>query len=54
MQIPSGKHRLRVQVTSGESASDKNGAVTGEFASGKESLLRITFNKHGEMNLSLQ
>ena len=53
MQVPPGKHRLRVQVTSG-ATPDQSGTVAGAFASGQESVLRIAFNKHGEMNLSLQ
>jgi eukaryotic-like serine/threonine-protein kinase len=52
MQISPGNHRLRVQVTSGAATYDQS--TTGEFASGQENVLRINFNKHGEMNLSLQ
>ena len=80
MQVPPGKHRLRVRVTSGADADAATGAakapsgasaalptavpdvptydqsafVDGEFASGKESVLQITVNKRGEINLSLQ
>jgi serine/threonine-protein kinase len=54
MQISPGKHRLRVQVTSDVATYDQSATVTGEFASGQENVLRINFNKHGEMNLSLQ
>src|ERR1019366_3691826 len=50
MQLSPGKHRLRVQVTSGGTAYDQSGTVAGEFASGKENVLRINFNKRGEMN----
>jgi hypothetical protein len=53
MQVSPGKHRLRVQVTSGVTP-DQSATVVGEFASGQENVLRITFDKHGEMNLSLQ
>jgi hypothetical protein len=49
-----GKHRLRVQVTSDEANYDQSATVTGAFTSGQENLLRITFDKHGEINLSLQ
>jgi len=54
MQVSPGKHLLRVQVTSEVASYDQSAAVTGEFASGQENVLRINFNKHGEMNLSLQ
>ncbi|MGD0792609.1 MAG: protein kinase [Terriglobales bacterium] len=54
MQVSPGKHSLRVQVTSDGASYDQSATVAGEFASGKENVLRINFNKHGEMNLSLQ
>jgi eukaryotic-like serine/threonine-protein kinase len=54
MQVSPGKHLLRVQVTSEVASYDQSAAVAGEFASGQENVLRINFNKHGEMNLSLQ
>jgi serine/threonine protein kinase len=52
MQIPPGKHHLRVTITSGANSSDQS--VTGDFSSGNEKLLRIFFDKRGEMNLSLE
>jgi serine/threonine-protein kinase len=52
MQIQPGSHHLRVQVTSGAHSSDQ--IVTGEFSSGSEKLLQISFDKRGEMNLNLQ
>ncbi|MGA2021800.1 MAG: protein kinase [Candidatus Sulfotelmatobacter sp.] len=52
MQITPGKHRFRVQVTSGTNSSDQ--IVTGDFASGNEKLLRISFDKRGEMTLNLE
>ncbi len=52
MQITPGKHRFRVQVTSGTNSSDQ--IVTGDFASGNEKLLRISFDNRGEMNLNLE
>jgi serine/threonine protein kinase len=54
VQIPPGKHSLRVQVVSAADSYDQSGTVASEFASGKEAMLRITFNKRREMNLSLQ
>jgi len=70
MQVSSGKHRLRVRVTSGTDAEvptdpttetpttvpiyDQSAFVDGEFASGKENVLQITFNKRGEINLALK
>jgi serine/threonine-protein kinase len=54
MQIPPGKHRLRVRVESGANSYDQSGDVAGEFASGKENMLHISFSKHGEMQLNLQ
>jgi serine/threonine-protein kinase len=52
MQITPGTHHFRVQVTSGTNSSDQ--IVTGDFASGNEKLLRISFDKRGEMNLNLE
>jgi serine/threonine protein kinase len=55
VQIPPGKHLLRVQVTpSSDASGDKSATITGEFASSAEKLLRVQFDKRGEMNLSLQ
>jgi eukaryotic-like serine/threonine-protein kinase len=54
MQVSPGKHRLRVRVTSDVPTYDQSAFVEGEFTSGQENVLRITFNKHGEINLSLQ
>jgi|HubBroStandDraft_2_1064218.scaffolds.fasta_scaffold08712_2 tRNA A-37 threonylcarbamoyl transferase component Bud32 len=54
MEMSPGQHRLRVQVTSDEANYDQSATVEGAFASGQENLLRITFDKHGEINLSLQ
>jgi serine/threonine-protein kinase len=53
-QIPPGKHRLRVRVACGADSYDQSGTVAGEFASGRETMLRINFDKHGGMLLSLQ
>jgi serine/threonine-protein kinase len=52
MQIPAGTHHLRVQITAGENSSDQS--VTGDFSSGSEKLLRVFFDKRGEMNLNLE
>jgi len=54
LQLAPGRHRVRIRVVSGVDSYDQSGAVAGEFASGKEKVLRIHFNKRGEMNLSLQ
>jgi eukaryotic-like serine/threonine-protein kinase len=54
VQVPPGKHLLRVEVASGGAISNQSAMVTGEFASGRENVLRINFDKHGKMNLSLQ
>jgi serine/threonine protein kinase len=53
-QISAGKHRLRVRVASAADSYDQSGTVAGEFASGKESRLRISFSKQGAIQLSLQ
>jgi serine/threonine protein kinase len=53
IQIPSGHHQLKVQVLSDPNSTDHSGAVAGDFTSGKETMLKIHFDKHGEMNLSL-
>jgi hypothetical protein len=55
MQIPPGKHLLKVQISSGVDLSDQRAAtIEGTFASGKETMLRINFDNRGQMNLSLQ
>jgi serine/threonine-protein kinase len=54
MQVAPGKHSLRVRVTSDEATYDRSATVAGVFSSGQENVLRINFDKHGEMNLSLQ
>jgi serine/threonine protein kinase len=54
MQMVPGKHRLRVRVTSAAEGYERSDTVAGEFASGKELLLRVSFDKHGEMEVNLQ
>jgi eukaryotic-like serine/threonine-protein kinase len=54
VQIPPGKHLLRVQVTSGAGLSAQTATIDGEFVSGTENMLRIVFNNTGEMKLSLR
>ena len=53
VQIPAGKHRLRVEVSPGAGASDQSGMVEAEFAGGSEKMLRVQFTKSGEMSLAL-
>jgi eukaryotic-like serine/threonine-protein kinase len=54
MQLSPGKHLLRVQVTTDAANSEQSGSVTGDFASGKEMMLRIHFTKQNKMDLSLE
>jgi hypothetical protein len=54
VQVSPGKHRLRVEVASGGAISNQSALVEGEFTGGQETVLRINFDKHGKMNLSLQ
>lgn len=54
LQIASGTHRLRVQVTSDSPAYDQSATVDGDFASEQQTVLRVNFSKRGEMSLSLQ
>jgi serine/threonine-protein kinase len=54
MQVAPGKHLLRVQVISDPGSSDHSATIAGEFASGKEAMLQIHFDKRGEMSVSLQ
>jgi serine/threonine protein kinase len=54
MQISPGKHTLRVQVTSEAATYNQSAAISGDFATGQENVLRITFSKHGDMNLGLK
>jgi serine/threonine protein kinase len=53
VQISPGKHRIRVQVNSANGV-EKSDSVSGDFASGTETLLRLQFNRAGEMTLNLQ
>lgn len=54
MQISPGKHNLRVRVESGTDSYDQSSTVEGDFASGKESTLKINASKRSEMQLNLQ
>jgi hypothetical protein len=54
VQIPPGPHAIRVQVTSEPKATDHTASISGDFGSGKETMLRIQFDKKGEMNLKLE
>jgi eukaryotic-like serine/threonine-protein kinase len=54
VQVSPGKHRLRVEVASGGAISNQSAMVDGDFASGRENVLRINFDKRGKMILSLQ
>ena len=54
VQVSPGKHHLQVEVASGGAIPNQSAMVEGEFASGRESVLRINFDKHGKMILSLQ
>ncbi len=53
MQLPAGNHELRVQVLSDPDSGDHSATVRGDFASGKEQVLQVRFDKHGEMSLAL-
>jgi hypothetical protein len=54
VQIPSGKHTLRVQVIPGGGISEQSATVDGDFPEGTEKMLRILFDKNGAMNLTVQ
>jgi serine/threonine-protein kinase len=54
MQLAPGKHRLRVRVTSDSPTYDQSAFVSSDFTSGQENVLQITFNKHGDISLTLQ
>jgi eukaryotic-like serine/threonine-protein kinase len=54
IQLSPGEHRVRVRVVSGADSYDQSRTVEGEFASGKEKLLQIHFDKRGLMNVTLQ
>ena len=51
MQLPPGSHELRVGVTA--NSLEKSATITGNFESGGEKTLKVSFDKHGEMNLHL-
>lgn len=52
MQIQPGQHHLRVQISSEANTSDQT--VTATFSSGGEKLMRISFDKRGEMSVNLE
>ena len=54
MQISPGKHHLKVQVTSDATRYTGLAAVTGDFVSGHENVLRVNFSKSGGMNAILE
>jgi hypothetical protein len=54
IQLPAGRHRLRVEVSPGGGVSDQSAMIAGEFTSRQENVLQVNFDKSGEMNLSLQ
>jgi serine/threonine protein kinase len=54
MEIPPGKHLLKVKVSSAAGLSEQDGAIEGKFVSGQETMLRINFDNRGQMSLSLQ
>ncbi len=54
MQIVPGTHQLRVEVISDADPTNHSATIVGEFVSGKEQMLQIHFDKHGEMNLTLE
>jgi len=54
VQVPPGKHLVKVQVSPGAGLSEQAGTIEGKFASGKETMLRVNFDNRGQMNLSLQ
>lgn len=54
MQVPPGKHELRVKVESEADSYNQSATVAGDFSADKEQVLRINFGKRGEMQLSLQ
>lgn len=54
IQISPGSHQVKVRVTSDPNAEDHTDAISGDFASGTEKILKVRFDKHGEMALSLE
>lgn len=54
MQIPPGKHNLRVDVTSDTGPIEQSASVQGEFVSGTEKMLRIQFSKSAQMSATLE
>jgi len=54
VQIPAGKHRVKVRLVSGADGYDQTNSVEGNFSSGKETMLEIIANKKGEIQLTLQ
>ncbi len=54
IQLAPGNHHLRVQVISEAVGYDQSATVAGEFSSKQDSLLQVTFDKHGDLNLNLQ
>jgi tRNA A-37 threonylcarbamoyl transferase component Bud32 len=54
VRLAPGKHRVRVGIVTGADSNDRSRTVAGDFVSGKAKVLRVHFDKRGEMSLSLQ
>jgi eukaryotic-like serine/threonine-protein kinase len=54
VQISPGKHALRVEVDSDPKTGEHSATISGEFSSGQEKMLRIQFDKRGEMSVKLE
>jgi hypothetical protein len=54
IQIPPGSHQLKVRIVSEPSSVDRTDTISGDFSGGTEKMLRIRFDKHSEMSLSLE
>lgn len=55
VQVPTGKHSLRVHVQSSEDSFDESKTITAELAKGEDKTLRIDFDKHNrEMRVALR
>jgi serine/threonine-protein kinase len=54
LQVPPGKHQIRVEVGGGEAQVDQAATISANLTSGDEQILHVTFDKHAEMILSLE
>jgi hypothetical protein len=47
--VPSGAHQIRVRAQSSDQTVDLSRTITGDFSSGEDKTLQVTFQKHNSV-----